>query len=85
MKERSPFKLVEMLKIQCSQSCIGESAHCYGSVVDKNIKVNERKKPQNKIPAVILMSRSPRKTFSPEVKLKDYLGVGGGGHLLYWK
>lgn len=60
MKERSPFKLVEMLKIQCSQSCIGDSAHCYASVVDKNINVKEQKKPQNKTktPAVILMSLS---------------------------
>lgn len=64
LKERSPLILVEMLKIQCSQSCTGESAHCYTSVVDKNIKVKVQKKCQNKTknPAVILMSLSPRKT-----------------------
>lgn len=41
-------KLVEMLEIQRSQSCAGESAHCYASVVDKNINVKEEKKPKTK-------------------------------------
>lgn len=42
LKEKSPFKLVEMLKIQCNQSCVGESAHCYVSVVDKNVNVKKQ-------------------------------------------
>lgn len=57
--KRSPFKVVEMLEIQRSQSCVGESAHCYASVVDKNINVKEEKnQTQNKNPAGVLMSYS---------------------------
>lgn len=46
--KRSPFKVVEMLEIQRSQSCVGESAHCYASVVDKNINVKEEKNHKTK-------------------------------------
>lgn len=74
-----------MLEIQHSQSCVGESTHCYASVVDKNINVKEGKKTQNKNPAGVLMSLSPRKAFWQEVKLKDYLWGGGQGYLLSWK
>lgn len=74
-----------MLKIQCSHCCVREGAQCYASVADKHINVKELKKNPNENPAVILMSLSPRNTFSHEVKLKDFLGGGGRGHPLYWK
>lgn len=75
LKETSPFKAVEMLKIQCSWSRLGESARSCTSIVDKMWR---SKKP----------CWCPDVSFSQKVVCSHGRWTWkllGGEHMLFWK